>query len=62
MLRDTNQTRRMVTALFDGGVLATGLTYPVVPRGDEEIRLQVNADHTTADINHVLSVLAATRR
>ncbi len=62
MLRDTNQTRRMVTALFNSGVLATGLTYPVVPRGHEEIRLQVNADHTTADINHVLSVLAATRR
>ena len=62
MLRDTNETRRVVAALFDGGVLATGLSYPVVPRGDEEIRLQVNADHTVADIDHVLSVLAAARR
>ena len=59
MLRDTDETRRVVRALFDGGVLATGLTYPVVPRGDEEIRLQVNADHTTADLERVLSVLAA---
>ncbi len=62
MLRDTDETRRVVRALFDGCVLATGLTYPVVPRGDEEIRLQVNADHTTADLEQVLSVLAAALR
>ncbi|MDE0122105.1 MAG: aminotransferase class I/II-fold pyridoxal phosphate-dependent enzyme [bacterium] len=62
MLRDTEATRRLVAALFEGGVLATGLAYPVVPRGDEEIRLQVNADHTVADIDHVLSVLAAVGR
>ncbi len=62
MLRDTEKTRHLVAALFEGGVLATGLAYPVVPRGDEEIRLQVNADHTVADIDHVLSVLAAARR
>ena len=62
VLRDTDETCRLVAALFEGGVLATGLTYPVVPRGDEEIRLQVNADHTTADIDHVLSVLAAARQ
>jgi glycine C-acetyltransferase len=30
----------------------------VVPKGDEEIRFQVNADHTEADIDEVLSVLA----
>ena len=62
MLRDTGETRRLVAALFEGGVLATGLAYPVVPRGDEEIRLQVNADHTEADIDHVISVLAAVRQ
>ena len=62
MLRDTDETRRLVSTLFEAGVLATGLAYPVVPRGDEEIRLQVNADHTAADIDHVLSVLATARR
>jgi glycine C-acetyltransferase len=40
-------------------VLATGLAYPVVPRGDEEIRFQVNADHTATDIDRVLEVLAS---
>ena len=42
---------------FERGVLVTGLTYPVVPRGDEEIRTQVNADHTEADIDYVLTQL-----
>ena len=61
MVRDTEDTRRLVATLFDAGVLATGLAYPVVPRGDESIRFQINADHTDAGIDHVLSTLAASR-
>ena len=57
MVRDTARTRSLVEHLFQHGILATGLTYPVVPRGDEEIRFQVNADHTEGDIDHVLDVL-----
>lgn len=59
MVRDTTRTANLVRHLFDNGVLATGLNYPVVPRGDEEIRFQVSADHTPADIEYVLSVLGA---
>ena len=58
MVRDTARTRQLVAHLRTHGVLATGLAYPVVPRGDEEIRFQVNADHTEADIDAVLQVLA----
>jgi len=58
MLRDTERTHAVVQHLYDNGVLATGLAFPVVPRGDEEIRFQVNADHTEADIDAVLAVLA----
>jgi glycine C-acetyltransferase len=57
LVRDTAKTRELVRYLFDHGVLATGLAFPVVPRGDEEIRFQVNADHTEADIDRVLEVL-----
>jgi glycine C-acetyltransferase len=57
MVRDTARTRSLVRHLRRNGVLATGLAYPVVPRGDEEIRFQVNADHTEADIDEVLAVL-----
>ncbi len=57
MIRDTARTEALVQHLFRHDVLVTGLTYPVVPRGDEEIRTQVNADHTTEDLDRVLEVL-----
>ncbi len=57
MVRDTKRTAEIVRWLTDNGVLATGLNYPVVPKGDEEIRFQINADHTPADIDYVIDVL-----
>jgi glycine C-acetyltransferase len=59
MVRDTAETTALVKYLTANGVLATGLNFPVVPKGDEEIRFQVNADHTEADIDYVLGVLKA---
>jgi glycine C-acetyltransferase len=61
VVRDTARTRDLVAHLYRNGILATGLAYPVVPRGDEEIRFQINADHTEADIDQVLGVLRAYR-
>ncbi|MGH7122986.1 MAG: aminotransferase class I/II-fold pyridoxal phosphate-dependent enzyme [Stellaceae bacterium] len=57
VLHDTPQTVALVRHLRENGVLATGLTFPVVPRGAEEIRFQICADHTTADIDDVLGIL-----
>ena len=57
MVRDTQKTHDLVQYLFEQGVLVVGLTFPVVPRGDETIRFQINAAHTPADINYVLDVL-----
>lgn len=57
MVRDTQRTAELVKFLFDNGVLATGLNFPVVPRGDEEIRFQVSAAHTENDIDCALGVL-----
>jgi glycine C-acetyltransferase len=57
LVRDTDRTRATVTRLFDEGILAVGLTFPVVPRGEETIRFQINAAHTSADIEQVLEAL-----
>ncbi len=57
LIRDTEKTALLVEYLFQNNILATGLKYPVVPRGDEEIRFQVSASHTPKDIDFVLSVL-----
>ena len=61
LVRDTARTRALVRGLFDHGILVVGLTYPVVPMGDETIRFQLNAAHTEADINQVLDALRALR-
>ena len=61
LVRDTERTRAMVRGLFDRGILAVGLTFPVVPRGDETIRFQINAAHTESDIDEVLQALSDLR-
>jgi glycine C-acetyltransferase len=61
LVRDTRQTHTLVQTLFDHNILATGLAYPVVPRGDEEIRFQLSATHTTQDVALVLKVLQDAR-
>lgn len=58
LVRHTEKTRTIVRGLFDRHILAVGLTFPVVPQGDETIRFQVNAAHTAADIDQVLAALA----
>ncbi|NQT97812.1 MAG: aminotransferase class I/II-fold pyridoxal phosphate-dependent enzyme [Candidatus Marinimicrobia bacterium] len=57
MVRDTKRTSELVAFLTEHGVLGTGLNFPVVPKGDEEIRFQVSASHTETDIDYVLGVL-----
>ncbi len=57
MVRDTQKTHELVRYLYDHGVLVVGLTFPVVPRGDETIRFQLNACHTRADIDYVIELL-----
>jgi len=59
MVRDTPRTAALVAHLRQNGVLATGLNYPVVPKGDQEIRFQISADHTAADVDECLAVLAS---
>ena len=57
LIRSTEKVRAIVAGLFERHILAVGLTFPVVPRGDETIRFQVNAAHTEADIVQVLDAL-----
>lgn len=57
IVRDTSKTIDLVRYLKDKGILTTGIYYPIVPRGDEEIRFQICADHTKYDIDSVLNAL-----
>ena len=57
LVRSSSKTQALVKKLYEKGVLVVGLTFPVVPKGDETIRFQINANHTQADIDRVLNFL-----
>ncbi len=58
MVRDTDRTSRLVAHLKANQILVTGLNFPVVPKGEEEIRFQISADHTADDIDVALAALS----
>jgi len=59
LVRDTRRTAALVRHLAASGVLATGLGFPVVPKGEEEIRFQLCADHTESDVDFALAALGS---
>ena len=61
LVRDSTRTLTLARRLKERGILATAINYPVVPRGEEEIRFQISADHTAADIDEILAALANAR-
>ena len=58
-VRDAERTTAMIAGLYERGVLATGIFPPVVPKGDESIRFQLNAEHTPHDIATALGQIEA---
>jgi glycine C-acetyltransferase len=59
LIRETARTQALVRHLFERRILVVGLTFPVVPRGDETIRVQINAAHTAADLDEALAAIAS---
>jgi glycine C-acetyltransferase len=58
MLRGGTVAADLAAALLDLGVLAVALSHPIVPRGEERIRIQVSASHTTEQLAVVLDAFA----
>ncbi|MFZ2171217.1 MAG: aminotransferase class I/II-fold pyridoxal phosphate-dependent enzyme, partial [Methylococcaceae bacterium] len=61
-VRDTDKTSALVAHLFAQNILVTGLNYPVVPQGEQEIRLQISAEHTEQDLGYLLAKLAENKQ
>ena len=49
-------------ALFDAGVMATGIAFPTVPEGKARIRLIMTSEHTRSQIDQALEILTTTAR
>lgn len=62
LIRNTENTTALVAHLLANNILVTGLNYPVVPQGEQEIRLQVSAEHTEKDLDCLLAKLADFRQ
>jgi glycine C-acetyltransferase len=51
---ETKLAHELSRALFEEGVLATGIGFPTVPKGKARVRTIVTATHTKAELNRAL--------
>ena len=51
MLYDAPLSQRFTAKLLDEGIYVTGFYYPVVPKGQARIRVQVSAGHTREQLD-----------
>ncbi|MEZ6140212.1 MAG: glycine C-acetyltransferase [Zavarzinella sp.] len=55
MLGDAALASAFSNKLLDHGVYVIGFSFPVVPKGQARIRLQVSAAHTTEQVDHTIA-------
>ncbi|MBW8722391.1 MAG: glycine C-acetyltransferase, partial [Polaromonas sp.] len=58
MLHDAELSQKLARRLLELGVYVTGFFYPVVPKGQARIRVQISAQHTRAQLDAALSAFA----
>lgn len=58
MLGDSNVAATMARAMMERGVYVTAFSFPVVPRGQARIRVQLSAAHSKEDIEKTMAAFA----
>lgn len=58
MLRDPRLAQNFADALRERGVLATAFSFPVVPRGEDRIRIQMSAAHDLHILDAAIAAFA----
>lgn len=56
LIGDPFKTSALVSKLFKKNIIVTNISYPVVPKGRDEIRVQISAVHTKKDIDQLVNV------
>ena len=56
MLYDAKKSQDFASALLEEGIYVIGFYYPVVPKGQARIRVQVSAGHQPAHIDQAISI------
>ena len=62
IIGDGKKTMDFSRALFDAGVMATGIAFPTVPEDKARIRTIMTSEHTRAQIDQALGILETTAR
>ena len=57
LIGDPVKTRSLVDFLFSKNILVTNISYPVVPKGRDEIRVQISAAHTRGEIEYLVKCM-----
>ena len=55
MLGDAVLAQKVAAALLEEGIYAIGFFFPVVPKGEARIRVQLSAVHEDADIDRAVA-------
>jgi glycine C-acetyltransferase len=55
MLGDAGLANKMAELLLDEGIYVIGFSYPVVPRGEARIRVQLSAAHDISDVEKCIA-------
>jgi glycine C-acetyltransferase len=58
LIGDPIKTKQLVDFLFSKNILVTNISYPVVAKGRDEIRIQISAEHTKAEIENLVKVMS----
>jgi len=62
MLGNEQRTVEMARLVNERGIFAVGFSYPIVPRGEARIRVQISAAHTREQLDKAISVFEETGR
>lgn len=55
MLYDAPLAQQMASKLYEKGIYVTGFYYPVVPKGEARIRVQISAAHTQGQLDQAIN-------
>ncbi len=59
ILGDGRRTMEFSKALFEAGVMATGIAFPTVPEGKARVRTIMTSEHTRAEIDQALEIFVS---
>ena len=62
MLGDARLAVDFAARLLDEGIYVIGFSYPVVPKGEARIRVQLSAAHSDEDVDHAVAAFAKVGR